>query len=219
MTAISITGFQSVPPFAQGLVRDLRVRWALHEAGMDYDVDTITFDQRQSTEHLRRNPFGQVPTAEIGSMGLFESGAILYALGLRSPALMAGDEPTRLRTLAWMFSALNTIEQPLWTVFKHDMLVAEEARSAAFRAAIVDELAERLSRLANTLAAQDYLVGGFSVADILMATTLRFLRHTDIVTDFVPLAAYLARCEARPAFKSALAEQQSGYDAALLQAA
>lgn len=212
MSSISVTSFRSVPTFARGLVRDLRVRWAVREAGLDYDVEKIGFDERRSPDYLRRHPFGQVPVARFGDTSLFESGAILYAFGLRHPALLPEDENGRLETLSWMFAALNTIEPPILTIFSLDRLNPDADRDPAFRATVIVSIEDRLSQLSEIVKDRDYLTGRFSIADIIMTTSLRFLQHTDLISRSPHVSGYLARCEARPAFQDALAEQQASHD-------
>jgi glutathione S-transferase len=212
MNDISMTSFRSVPPFAEGLVRDLRVLWAAHEAGLQYSVEQLSFDERHSAMHLARHPFGQVPTAHVGDLNLFESAAIIYALGLKHPQLLPTSEAKRLETLSWMFAALNTVEPPILTLFSLDVLNPHASRDPAFREVTLTSIQNRLSQLAGVLEGREYLMQTFTIADIIMATTLRFLRHTDVVSRVEPVADYLARCEARPAFRSALARQQAQYD-------
>lgn len=205
------TSFRTVPPFARGLVRDLRLRWAAREVGQPYEIAFIGFDERTSPEYLKRHPFAQVPAAEIDGESMFESGAILYAMGLRSQRLMPKDDNKRLQILSWMFAALNTVEPPILTLFSLDILNPDPDRPADFRDITVATIRTRLSRLADALQGRDYLMGAFSIADIVMTTTLRFLRHTDLVAEQPAVAEYLTRCEARPAFAGALAEQQGDY--------
>ena len=207
MNKISISAFRWAPPFAQGLVRDIRLRWALEEVGLGYDVDLIEFGAHKSDAFRARQPFGQIPTLESDGVELFESGAILYALGLEHEKLMPADKAGRIDTVKWMFAALNTVEPPLATLGSADLVEQDPEWQRQFRAAQVAKVEARLADLDRCLAGRDYLTGRFTVADILMATTLRLIRHTDIVAGFPGLSAYLARCEARPAFQAALASQ------------
>ncbi|WP_442680728.1 glutathione S-transferase family protein [Sphingomonas sp. ASY06-1R] len=211
MRSITTTGFRTVPPRARGLVRDLRVRWAARESGQPYDLALIAFEDRISPQYLADHPFGQVPIAKIDGETVFESGAILYALGLNSPVLLSEDPKDRLRTLSWMFAALNTVEPPIVILFTLDILSANAERSTEVRDSTVGSIRYRLAQLADALGSREYLVGRFSIADIIMATTLRFLRHTELVAEQPVVSAYLARCEARPAFLAALAEQEGNY--------
>ena len=209
MKDIAVWGFSWVPPFAQGLVRDLRVRWALEEAGLPYESKWIGTDERHSESYRRKQPFGVVPALDTDGGTMIESGAIIYAIAEQCDALMPPNQ--RTETLAWMFAALNTVEPPLWNLFVLDQLHNGEAWTALRRPGAVDEVKARLSALSAWLDDREYLLGRFTAADILMATVLRFVRHTDLVADFAPLDKYLKRCEARPAFQAALRNQETGY--------
>lgn len=209
MKNMAVWGFSWVPPFAQGLVRDLRVRWALEEAGHAYESKWIDADERNSEGYRRKHPFGVVPVLDIDGETLIESGAIVHAIAEHCDALMPPDR--RTETLAWMFAALNTVEPPLWNLFVIDQLHSDEAWTKLRRPGAVDEAKARLIALSAWLEGREYLLGRFTAADILMATALRFVRHTDLVAEFSPLDDYLRRCEARPAFQAALRNQTTGY--------
>lgn len=211
MNKIVVWGFRWAPPFAQGLVRDLRVRWALEEAGHAYDVELIDFADRQSAAYRRRQPFGLVPAFEADGRGLFESAAIVHRIAADCAGLMPADAHARAEVVSWMFAALNTVEPPIQNLLEMDLLHAGEAWVELRRPAVVAAVTARLGSLCDGLAGRDYLVGRFTAADILMATVLRFLRHTELVAGFPVLAAYLERCEARPAFRQALAGQMADY--------
>jgi glutathione S-transferase len=214
MKNITITGFRSIPPFAMGLVRDLRIRWALEEAGFAYDHHPIEVEARNAPENRAFHPFGMVPAFEGDGRRLFETGAILLRLAQDSEALAPTDRDGREQMTAWMFAALNSVEPAVQNVGTLDTLLAGEPWAAQARPTMVQMAEYRLGQLADWLESREYLTGRFTVADILMATVLRILRHTDIVAGFPSLAAYLARCEARPAFQKALADQIAGYAAA-----
>lgn len=209
MKDIAVWGFSWVPPFAQGLVRDLRVRWALEEAGLAYQSRWIGIEERNSDAYRRKHPFGMVPVLESADGALIESGAIVYAIAEQCDALMPAGQ--RLETLSWMFAALNTIEPPLWNLLVMDQQHHGEAWVALRRPAVVDEVKARLAALSECLDDRDHLLGRFTAADILMTTVLRFIRHTDLVAGFPRLDAYVKRCEARPAFQSALRDQMADY--------
>ena len=209
MDKITVTAFRSAPPFAHGLVRDVRVRWALEEAGLRYESEAVV--DRNSAVYRQKQPFGMVPAFEADGLELFESGAILHLIAEESEALMPTDRAGRAKTLAWMFAALNTVEQPIWNLFLMDTQHAEEPWVALRRPGAVEAVKVRLGALAAWLEGRDYLTGRFTVADILMATALRFLRHTDLVAEFPVLDAYLKRCEARPALQKALSDQLADY--------
>lgn len=209
MDKITVTAFRSVPPFAHGLVRDVRVRWALEEVGLPYEADAV--EDRNSAAYRQKQPFGMVPAFEADGMELFESGAILHLIAEESEALMPTDRPGRAKTLAWMFAALNTVEPPIWNLFLMDTQYVEEPWVKLRRPGAVEEVKLRLAALAVWLEGRDYLTGRFTAADILMATALRFLRHTDLVAEFPVLDAYVKRCEARPAMQKALRDQLADY--------
>lgn len=211
MEQISVWGFRAPPPFAQGLVRDLRVRWALEERGLHYDIRLIDLDDRSSEAYRQRQPFGMVPAFEVDGAQMFESGAIVHHLAMDSAALMPADPRARNEVLTWMFAALNTIEPPIQNLLDMDLISAEESWTPLRRPAVVAAVKARLAVLSSWLGGRDYLLERFTAADILMTTTLRFLRHTNLVTEFPVLDAYVTRCEARPAFRKALADQMSDY--------
>jgi glutathione S-transferase len=199
-----------VPPFAQGIVRDLRVRWALEEAGIPYRVKLIGPENR--ADYVAMQPFGQVPAIDDDGLVLFESGAILLYLGERSEVLLPKERGARERAVVWVFAALNSIEQSIQTLTALDFFYpgvawAKEQRPTAEAAA-----KRRLAQLASALGEREYLEGRFSVGDLMMATVLRIARHTDLVAAEPKLAAYLARCEARPAFQRALAAQLANFE-------
>lgn len=204
---ITVTAFRWVPPLAQGLVRDLRVRWALEEAGIPYREKLIGVKDQASPEYRGLQPFGQVPAFEDGDLRLFESGAIVLEIAERSQALLPADAQGRARARAWMLAALNTLEPPIAYFAGLDFFHAgepwvEQARPPAERAAC-----KRLDELAAWLGEREYLEDRFTAGDLMMTTVLRILRNTPLLADRPALQAYQARCEARPAFRKALADQ------------
>lgn len=211
MEKITITGFRWVPPFAQGIVRDLRVRWALEEAGRPFELRLVKVEDRNSQVNRQMHPFGMVPAIEAEGLGLFESGAILHHIASGAPALMPADGPDRARTVTWMFAALNTVEPPVQELSVLDLQHGDEAWAKLRRPGAVAVVELRLGALSEWLDGRDYLLGRFTAADILMTTVLRLIRHTDLVAGFPVLDAYVRRCEARPAFQKALADQIAGY--------
>jgi glutathione S-transferase len=211
MDKITVTGFRWAPPFAQGLVRDQRVRWALEEAGLPYEVSLIDLADLNTPAYRRKQPFGLVPAFEADGRGLFESGAIVHRIAAESEALMPADRQGAAETITWMFAALNTVEPPITHLLAIDLRHGEEEWAKLRRPGAVDAVKVRLGALAAWLDGRDYLLGRFTAADILMTTVLRFLRHTDLVVEFPVLDAYVKRCEARPAFQKALSGQMADY--------
>jgi glutathione S-transferase len=201
------------PPFAQGLARDLRVRWALEEAGIDYEERLIGPQDQSSEAYLRIQPFGQVPVFEEGDLTMFESGAIVLHIAERSNALMPADASARAETRSWMFAALSSVEPPIAMLNLIDRQPPPAVdRAKEIRAAVVERTQGRLDRLVAFLGDREHLVAGrFTAADLLMTTVLRFLRTTDLVTKRPSLDAYRLRCEARPAFKKALEAQMAAF--------
>ncbi|HEY2187853.1 MAG TPA: glutathione S-transferase family protein [Caldimonas sp.] len=206
---IRVTAFRWVPPFAQGLVRDLRVRWALEEAGLPYEEHLIGPEDQKADHYRALQPFGQVPVLEEDETAMFESGAIVLHLAERSPALMPDDGHERERVRTWMLAALNTIEPPIQMLNAIDLQPGGAPEGAkALRESVADRIGTRLDSLATFLGDREHLVGGrFTAADLLMTTVLRILRNTDLVTKRPTLDAYKQRGEARPAFKKALDAQ------------
>jgi glutathione S-transferase len=209
MSAIKMSAFRWVPPFAQGLVRDLRVRWALEEAGLSYEEQLLDFGRDKSESYRKLQPFGQVPAYQEDGLVLFESGAVVLHVAERSTALLPSHAPARARATSWMFAALNTVEPPIMFLVQLDLKFADDDAAKRLREAVTDAVKDRLASVADWLGDRDYLEDRFTAGDLLMVTVLRILRHTDLVTGIPALAAYLSRCEARPAFKKALAAQMA----------
>jgi glutathione S-transferase len=207
----TLTTLRTVPPFIVGHVRDLRVRWALEEAGIPYEVRLVDEDDRVSPAYRRQQPFGQIPVLQDGELTLFESGAILMHLGEQSPVLLPRDAQGRIETTMWMFAALNTVEPAVGSYADLLFFSGDEGCDAERRAPLEAEALKRLQELDTWLAQRDYLTGRFTVADILMTTVLHLLEQTDLVARFPALRAYHARCKGRAAFKKAFADQVALY--------
>jgi glutathione S-transferase len=208
---ITITAFNWVPDFAKGQVRDLRVRWALEEAGLPYQVKLITHEEKLTPAYRALQPFSQVPSYRDDDVALFESGAIVLHVARSSAALLPTDQAGRSRAAAWVFAALNSIEPFIMGLVDVDIFSREEPWAKESRPHVEGMVKKRLSDLAERLSGRDWLEDRFTVGDLMMATVLRILRHTDLVTSDPLLAPYLARCEARPAFQKALAEQLASF--------
>jgi glutathione S-transferase len=206
---IKLSAFRWVPPFAQGLVREFRVRWALEEAGLAYEQRLIGPEDQASDSYRALQPFGQVPTYEEDGLVLFESGAIVLHVAARSDALMPPDPTGRLRTTTWLFAALNTIEPRIQALAEIDLFHAQEEWARLRRPAVVDAVKARLTVLSDRLEGRDYLENRFTAADLMMTTVLRIIRHTNLVSQMPILEAYRCRCEARPAFRKAMADHMA----------
>ena len=205
---IKVTAFAWVPPFAAGLVRDLRVRWALEEAGEPYEERLINQGDQDLPEYRQIQPFGQVPVYEEDGLTLFESGAILLHIADRSDALLPADPAARARAIQWVFAALNSIEPHLWNLTLIDLFYPDEQWAKQRRPGVAEFVEKRLDALTKRLGNKQYLDDDrFTAGDLMMTTVLRILRHTDLVAARPALHAYQLRCEARPAFQKALADQ------------
>jgi glutathione S-transferase len=211
---ITVSAFRSVPPFAQGLVRDLRVRWALEEAGLPYAQHLLGDGEKDGADYREWQPFGQVPAYREDGLELFESGAIVLHIAERAEAgetLLPAGPAARARAIQWMFAALNTIEPHIQNLAAIDLFFADQDWARARRPGAEEMVSTRLAVLAGRLGDQLWLDDArFTAGDLLMATVLRILRHTDLIAD-AGLAAYLARCEARPAFQRALTAQMAAF--------
>ena len=202
-----VTAFRWVPPFAEGLVRDLRVRWALEEIGRPYKVRLLDALNPRPAEYFLEQPFGQVPAYRDEQVRLFESGAILIHLGLSDERLLPAEHAARMRSIAWLIAALNSVEPMIFELVAIDIFHRGEEWARERRPQVVERIAARLKLLAEALGERDWFEDRFSVADIIMVMVLRTLRHTKLVAAEPRLAAYVARGEARPAFRQALADQ------------
>jgi len=213
MKGIKVFAYGWVPPPVQGLVRDLRVRWALEEAGLAYEEQLITFGDQSSERHRALQPFGQIPVYQEGGLTLFESGAIVLQIAERSDVLMPSDPGARARVKQWIFAALNTVEPHIQHLVANDLFRNTEEWKNVSRPAVEQMVNKRLHELSTRLKAHAFLEGGFTAADLMMSQVLRLLRHTRLVAEIPTLAAYCRRCEARPAFQKALADQLAAYAA------
>ena len=208
--AITIVTYEWVPAFARGFVRDLRVRWAAEEAGVAYSIETTPV-RPKAEAHRAIQPFEQVPVLKDGAVTMFESGAILWRLGERSPALMPQEDAARAETMQWLFAALSSVE-PLtngWVLARTVDKDAAQAERAAGR------MNPRLAALARVVETRAHIAAGrFTIADILMADVLRVVDSQGGLDAHPALAAYLARQTARPAFRKAFDDQMAHWAAA-----
>jgi glutathione S-transferase len=213
MTPI-ITAFEKSPDRGRGLARDMRVRWALEEAGQPYDVRLLSFGEMKEPEHRALHPFGQIPTYEEGDLALFESGAIVFHIAQRHPGLLPDDANARARAIAWMFAALNTVEPPIVersmaTILERDKSWFEE------RLLVLDRrVRDRLGELSTRLGKADWLDGEFSAGDLLMISVLLRSKGSGLLEEHPNLSAYVARGEARPAYRRAFDAQLAVFTAA-----
>jgi len=203
----TITAFERSPDRGKGLARDMRVRWALEEVGQPYDVRLLSFSEMKEPAHRMLHPFGQIPTYEEGDLSLFESGAIILHIAERHAGLLPDNANARARAITWMFAALNTVEPPIIdraiaTLLERDRTWYEERLPM-----LEDRVRVRLGELSSRLGDADWLDDAFSAGDLLMVTVLRRLNGSALLDRYPNLSAYVARGEARPAFKRAFADQ------------
>lgn len=209
-----ITAFERSPDRGQGQARDMRVRWALEEVGQPYDVRLVSFEAMREPVHLALQPFGQIPTWEEGDLTLFESGAIVLHIAERHAGLLPQDANARARAIAWMFAALNTMEPPIFDRTIARILERDEPWYEQGLAVLEGRIRKRLGELAARLGGADWLDGEFSAGDLLMVTVLRRLNGSELLEEQPNLAAYVARGEARPAFRRAFDAQLAVFTAA-----
>ena len=205
---ITISAFKWVPDVARGQVRDLRARWALEEAGLPYETRLLTMGDQDKPEYRALQPFGQVPILEEDGLVLFESGAIVLHIGARSEVLLPNNPAARARATQWLVAALNSIEPFVMNVALIDFMYANEEWAKLRRPGAVDFVKRRLGALSRSLGDKPFLDGDrFTAGDLMMATVLRILHRTDIVSSDKCLRDYVERCTSRPAFKRALEAQ------------
>jgi glutathione S-transferase len=211
---ITITAFKWVPPFAQGLVRDLRARWALEEAGVAYGTKLIANGDQDGAEYRKLQPWGQVPVMEDGGLVLFESGAIVQHIAetTGSETLLPRDPAERAKAIQWMFAALNSVEPHVSNLGNIDLFHADQEWAKLRRPSQAEFTRNKLAALAKRLEGKEWLEGRFTAGDLMMITVLRNLRHTDMVSGDPVLGPYVARGEARPAFQRALAAQLATFE-------
>lgn len=210
----TITAFERSPDRGRGLARDMRVRWALEEVGQPYDVRLVSFSEMKESAHISLHPFGQIPTYETGELALFESGAIIFHIAERHAGLLPSEANARARAIAWMFAALNTMEPPIVergmaTILERDKSWFEERQPM-----LEDRVRVRLQQLSSRLGDAEWLDGAFSAGDLLMVTVLRRLGGPGALENYPNVAAYVARGEARPAYKRAFDAQLAVFNAA-----
>ena len=204
---LTITAFERSPDGGRGLARDTRVRWALEEVGMPYEVRLVSFEAMKEPAHLALHPFGQIPTYEEGDLVLFETGSIVLHIAERHAGLLPQDVIGWPRAITWMFAALNTVEPPILELFTAKILEGDKPWSKERVPLVEARIRGRLTQLSAHLGDADWLDGAFSAGDLMMASVLLRIKSSGILDEFPNLAAYLARAEARPAYKRAFEAQ------------
>ena len=204
---IVITAFERSPDGGKGLARDTRVRWALEEVGQPYEVRLVSFRAMKEPAHLRLHPFGQIPTYEEGDLVLFETGAIVFHIANRYTGLLPAVANARARSITWMFAALNTVEPPILELVTARIFERDKPWAADRLPLVEERTRHRLGQLSARLGDADWLDGAFSAGDLMMVSVLLRLRASGLLDEFPKLAAYVARGEARPAYRRAFAAQ------------
>ena len=204
---IEITAFRWVPEFAQGLVRDLRVRWALEEMGRPYRVRLLDATKPRPTEYFCEQPFGQVPIYRDREVELFESGAILVHLGMQDERLLPSDKAGQMRGIAWLIASLNSVEPAIFPLLMINVFNRGESWTEEARPKFMDRLEARLKCVSDAIGDKEWLEGRFTIGDLMLVAVLRQLRDKDVLSKFPNLAALVQRGESRPAFQRALSDQ------------
>jgi glutathione S-transferase len=207
----TITAFEQSPDRGQGLARDMPVRWALEEVGQPYEVRLVSFSAMKAAAHRALHPFGQIPTYESGDLALFESGAIVFHIAECHGGLLPQDANARARAIMWMFAALSTVEPPIVQREVATYLERDQTWYEQRLPIIEDRIRSRLAELSNRLGDSDWLDDVFSAGDLLMVQVLRRLKASNLLEEYPNLCAYVARGEARPAFKRAFNAQLAGF--------
>lgn len=209
-----ITAFESSPDRGKGQARDMRVRWALEEVGQPYDVRLVSFAAMKQPAHLALHPFGQIPTYEDGGLALFETGAIVLHIAERHAGLLPVEPNARARAIAWIFAALNTLEPPIVELGMAMLIEREKSWYAERLPMLQERVRTRLGELSRRLGGADWLDGAFSAGDLMMVTVLRRLNTSGLLKEYPAIDAYVARGEARPAFRRAFDAQLAVFTAA-----
>jgi glutathione S-transferase len=204
---ITITGFKRSPDGGKGLARDMRVRWALEEVGLPYEMRLLSFKAMKEPAHLAAQPFGQIPSYEEGDLVLFESGAIILHIAERHPGLLPVDANARARAIMWMFAALSTVEPPIVDREFARFVEGNETWYEQRKANVENRIRNRLAALSASLGTAEWLDGSFSAGDLQMISVLIRLKSSGMLDEYPNLAAYVARGEARPAYRRAFDAQ------------
>ena len=204
---ITITAFERSPDGGKGLARDTRVRWALEEAGLAYDVRLVSFAAMKEPAHVALHPFGQIPTYEEGDLVLFETGAIVLHIAQQHAGLLPEDANGRARAISWMFAAVNTVEPPILELVTARIFERDQPWRDARLPLVQERVVDRLKPLSVRLGEDEWLEDGFSAGDLMMVSVLLRLRASGLLDVYANLADYVARGEARPAYQRAFAAQ------------
>ena len=208
---ITITAFERSPDGGKGLARDTRLRWALEEVGQPYEVRPVSFRAMKEPTHLALHPFGQIPTYEEGDLVLFETGAIVLHIAEHHAGLLPDDANARARAITWMFAALNTVEPPILELTTARLLEGDKPWSKERLPLVADRIRNRLGQLSARLGNADWLDGAFSAGDLMMVSILLRVKSSGILDEYLNLAGYVARGEARPAYKRAFDAQLAAF--------
>lgn len=210
---VTITAFEKSPDKGKGLARDMRVRWALEEAGQPCEVRLLSFRAMKEPAHLSLHPFGQIPTYEEGDLVLFETGAIVFHIAERHAGLLPNDASAKARAIAWMFAAVNTVEPPILELVTVRILEAGKPWSKERLPLVEERIRNRLDQLSARLGRADWLDGAFSAGDLMMVSVLLRLKPSGMLDGHPNLSAYVARGEARPAYQRAFDAQHAVFAA------
>jgi glutathione S-transferase len=202
-----ITAFERSPDSGSGLARDMRVRWALEEVRQPYEVRLVSFTAMKEAVHRALHPFGQIPTYEEGALTLFESGAIVFHIAECHAGLLPDEANARARAITWMFAALNTVEPPILDLQTARLLERDKTWYEQRLPLVEDRIRDRLGELSDRLGNADWLDGAFSAGDLMMVAVLLRLKASGLLEEYPNLSAYVARGEARPAYKRAFDAQ------------
>jgi glutathione S-transferase len=208
---ITITAFELSPDGGKGLARDMRVRWALEEVGLSYEVRLVSFRAMKEPAHRALHPFGQIPTYEEGGLAMFETGAIVFHIAERHAGLLPDEANGRARAITWVFAALNTVEPPILERETAKLLEGDKTWYEERLPLVENRVRDRLDQLSSRLGDADWLDGAFSAGDLMMVSVLLRLKSSGILDEYPNLAAYVARGEARPAYKRAFDAQLAIY--------
>jgi glutathione S-transferase len=211
----TITAFERSPDRGRGLARDMRVRWALEEVGQPYNVRLLSFRAMKEPAHRAIHPFGQIPTYEEEDLALFETGAIVFHIAERHAGLLPIDANARARAITWMFAALNTVEPPILDRGIATLLERDKAWYEERMPILDDRVRVRLGDLSSRLGDAEWLDDAFSAGDLLMVTVLRRLIGSGLLEEYPNLSAFVARGEARPAYRRAFDDQLAVFNAKL----